>query len=228
MLVPSPLPLFPLGTVLQPGLLLPLHVFEERYRLLVDDLLTLPEDARRFGVVAIRHGREVGSDGVQDLGALHEVGCVAQVQRIEAYADGRFGLVAIGAERFRLTGLAAGGTYLTGMVEWLADDAGPADETALHDRAVRRAHAAYLEALAAAAGEEIDLPELPDDPLVLSYAVAATVVLDLEERQRLLAAPDVLRRLNAELALLRRETTLLRRLRATPAPELARAPVSPN
>jgi Lon protease-like protein len=226
--VPSPLPLFPLGSVLLPGALLPLHVFEPRYRQLVRELLLLPDEDRRFGVVAIRHGREVGTEGVQDLGALHDVGCVAQVRRVEQYGDGRFGVVAVGAERFRLTGLTGSGPYLTGEVDWLADDPSPAAETALHDRAVRAAHAAYVDAVARARGKAVELPALPDDPLMLSYAVAATMALDLDERQRLLAAPDVVRRLNAELALLRRETTLLRALRATPAPELARGPVSPN
>ena len=93
------LPLFPLGLVLLPGLLLPLHVFEERYRTLVGQLLDLPEEQRRFGVVAIREGREVGADGVT---ALHEVGCVAQVRRIEPHEDGRFDIVTTGATRFRL------------------------------------------------------------------------------------------------------------------------------
>jgi hypothetical protein len=60
------LPLFPLGTVLFPGLLLPLHIFEERYRQLVRDLQTRPEP-RRFGVIAIRQGRETGVDGIQAL-----------------------------------------------------------------------------------------------------------------------------------------------------------------
>ncbi len=64
------LPLFPLGTVLFPGLLLPLHIFEERYRQLVRDLVRQPEP-RRFGVVAIREGRETGIDGVA---ALYEIG----------------------------------------------------------------------------------------------------------------------------------------------------------
>ena len=58
------LPIFPLGLVAFPGMAVPLHVFEERYRDLVRDLLELPEQERRFGVVAIREGREVGADGV--------------------------------------------------------------------------------------------------------------------------------------------------------------------
>lgn len=220
------LPLFPLGLVLLPGLLLPLHVFEERYRVLVRELLELPEPQRRFGVVAIRQGREVGADGVT---ALHEVGCSALLRRVEPHEDGRFDIVTTGADRFHLDGLAPdGGPYLTGLVQWLPDDMGPAAEAPLLDRAVRVAFRDYLAALSEAGGAEIDPPDLPDSSLVLSYVVAATVLVDLEDRQRLLAEPDGTARLRAELTLLRRETTLLKALTATPAPELTRAPYSLN
>ncbi len=224
--MPDRLPLFPLGLVLLPGLLLPLHVFEQRYRDLVQDLLALPEQERRFGVVAIRSGREVGADGVT---ALHEVGCVARVRRVTPYDDGRFDVVTSGTQRFRLTGLVHDAAYATGLVEWLPDELGAADEAALLDRAVRTAFRAYVGALAAARGDDApELADLPADSLVLSYVVAASVVVDLEDRQRLLAEPDGVARLRAELALLRREATLLRSLTALPAPELARSPVSPN
>ncbi len=224
--MPDRLPLFPLGLVLLPGLLLPLHVFEERYRVLVRELVELPEEQRRFGVVAIRSGREVGADGVT---ALHEVGCVAHLRRVTPYDDGRFDIVTTGTERFRLTGLADGMPYPTGLVEWLPDELGSADEAALLDRAVRRAFADYVAALAEARDEpEPDALELPDSPLVLSYVVAASVVVDLEDRQQLLAEHDGVARLRAELRLLRREAALVRAFTATPAPELARTPISPN
>jgi len=219
------LPLFPLGLVLLPGLLLPLHVFEERYRVLVRDLLELPEQQQRFGVVAIREGREVGADGVT---ALHEVGCVAQLRRVETYEDGRYDLVTTGADRFRLTGLDTSGPYLVGEVEWLPDDMGPAQEAPLLDSAVRAALRDYLAALGQASGEDVELPELPSSSLVLGYLVAATVLLDLDDRQALLAAVDGATRLRAELSVLRREGTLLRVLRAAPSPELARGPISLN
>lgn len=223
--VPDRLPLFPLGLVLLPGLLLPLHVFEERYRVLVRELLALPEDERRFGVVAIRHGREVGADGVE---ALHEVGCVAELRRVEPYEDGRFDLVTTGGQRFRLTGLDHSRPYLTGEVEWLPEQVGAPDEAALLDLAVRAAFADYVRALAEAGGDELAVQELPGSSLVLSYLVAASVVVDLEDRQALLAEPDGVARLRSELALLRRESRLLRAFTAAPAPDLARAPVSPN
>jgi Uncharacterized protein, similar to the N-terminal domain of Lon protease len=83
------LPLFPLGAVLYPGMLLPLHIFEERYRQLVGDLLDGAEP-RRFGVIAIRKGRETGIDGVR---SLYEIGCTATVRRVERHEDGRFDIV---------------------------------------------------------------------------------------------------------------------------------------
>lgn len=229
--MPDRLPLFPLGLVLLPGLMLPLHVFEQRYRLLVRDLLELPETERRFGVVAIRSGREVGQDGVT---ALHGVGCTARLRRVEAHEDGRFDLLTTGAERFRLDAVDLDGPYLTGEVTWLPDEMDPADavpgasEGPLLDRAVRVAFADYVAALSDAGGEPVEAPELPSASLVLGYVVAASVLVDLEDRQRLLAAPDGCARLKAELALLRRESTLLRALGATPAPELARGPVGLN
>src|SRR4029077_1183025 len=89
------LPLFPLGTVLYPGLLLPLHVFEDRYRQLVRDLQAGPEP-RRFGVIAIREGRETGVNGVS---ALYEIGCTATLRRVARHDDGRFDVAGGGAPR---------------------------------------------------------------------------------------------------------------------------------
>src|SRR5215472_18216440 len=94
------LPLFPLGTVLYPGLLLPLHVFEERYQQLVRDLLAGPEP-RTFGVIAIREGRETGPKGVR---VLHDIGCTATVRQIKELDDGRYDLVTAGIQRFLLSG----------------------------------------------------------------------------------------------------------------------------
>jgi Lon protease-like protein len=211
--------------VLFPGLVLPLHVFEDRYRRMVRELLELPEPERRFGVVAIRRGREVGADGVQ---ALYDVGCVAHLRRADEHADGRFDVLSTGTARFALRELDESGPYLVGAVDVLPDRIGDQDEAPLLDAAVRMAFRTYLAALARASQQPVPVPELPDSLLVLGYLVAATTALDLEERQRLLAQPDGTTRLRTELAVLRRETTLLTRLSAAPAPELAHGPSSPN
>lgn len=219
------LPLFPLGTVLFPGLVLPLHVFEQRYRDLVQDLLALPETERRFGVVAIREGREVGADGVT---ALHDVGCAAVLTRTQAHPDGTYDVVTVGEGLFRLDGLVHDRSYLVGDVTWRPDEVGDAAEAAVLADSVRRGFAAYVQALAAAGAGQAELPDLPDDPLVLSHLVAATALLDLDERQALLAAPDGAARLRADLRMLRREVVIVRRLRAVPSPSLTRGPVSPH
>jgi Lon protease-like protein len=219
------LPLFPLGTVLFPGLVLPLHVFEERYRQLVRDVMELPEEERQFGVVAIREGREVGADGMK---ALFAVGCAARIKDVEQYEDGRYDLVTVGSQLFRVRELHTDRAYFTGEVDWLPDELGDATAAAQLGVTVREAFADYLVALGDANGQVIEAPELPDDLLVLSHLVAATTLLDLADRQDLLDQPDGRSRLRRELTLLRRESVFLRTLTAAPAPELARAPISPN
>jgi Lon protease-like protein len=217
------LPLFPLGTVLFPGLVLPLHVFEERYRQLVRDLLALPEDEQAFGVVAIREGREVGVDGIR---ALYDVGCVARLSQVERYDDGRYDVVTVGSELFRLDELHDDRPYFTGDVTYLPNL--PGDGAELLEGPVRAAFADYLQALGTASNQEVEGPDLPDDPLVLSHLVGATIMLDLADRQDLLDQPDGATRLRRELSVLRREAGVLSALRAVPAPELARTPTSPN
>jgi hypothetical protein len=97
--------------VLFPGAALPLNVFEERYRLLV-------QERRDFGVVLIRHGSEVGLGRGEDL---HEVGTLATPERVEALPDGRYSVLARGTHRFRLHGLDRSRPYLMGHVERLDD-----------------------------------------------------------------------------------------------------------
>jgi Lon protease-like protein len=219
--VATRLPLFPLDSVLVPGLVLPLHVFEPRYRVLVQALLELPEEAeRRFGVIAIRAGREVGADGVQ---ALHAVGCTAELREVTPYPDGRFDLVTVGENRFRLAGLDedAGTPYHTGFVDFIPERDGDGDVASLA-RQVTARFAEYRERLG------VEVNELPDQPQVISYLVAAAVVLDLPDRQALLEEPTTADRLRAEIELLRREVSLVGTFRSLPAVELVRETGSLN
>ena len=117
------IPLFPLGTPLFPGVVLPLQVFEPRYRRLVRDLLELPEGERRcFGVVAIRQGWEV--ENVAPAEALYDVGCTARLQTVRPQSDGGFRIVTVGTDRFRLLDVLVGEEppYLQAEVEWLAEE----------------------------------------------------------------------------------------------------------
>jgi Lon protease-like protein len=247
--VADQLPLFPLGTVLFPGLVLPLNVFEERYRRLVRDLVTLGEGPPgAFGVVAIRRGWEVeraapGSATAVDQPddpvpvqpapqslslTLYDVGCSAEIRQITEQPDGRFELVTVGRQRFRITGVdTEAAPYLVAEVEWLPEEAGEpgvADRLAPAVLAVFRRYLRLIRPDPQQADEQ-----LPDDPTVLSHLVAATAALTLDDRQRLLAVPDTAARLRAERSLLSREVRLLSQVRAIPVPlrELG-SPASPN
>lgn len=218
------LPLFPLGAVLYPGMLLPLHIFEERYRQLVRDLLEEAEP-RRFGVIAIRKGRETGIDGVH---SLYEIGCTATLRRVEEHEDGRFDIVTVGTRRFRLLALDRTRPYLQGEVEMLAEEpvdpavAGPAV------RVIQAAFREYLDALTEWGGATVRLEDLPDEPVLLSFIVAAAMVIDLPERQALLTESDTVRRMAMQRALLSRETAMLRTTTSRPVPDLRNTPYSPN
>jgi Lon protease-like protein len=218
------LPLFPLGTVLFPGMLLPLHIFEERYRTLIRDLLAGPEP-RQFGVIAIKKGSETGVDGVS---ALYEVGCTATLRETHEHGDGRFDIVTVGTERFRLTGLDDSRPYLQGDVELLDEEPGDEAAAGLAVRAAQDAFGTYVGALADRGLAQLSVPDLPDEPGLLSYLIAASMIIDLPDRQALLAEPDALSRLTAERSLLSRETTMLRTLTSRPAPDLRYAPYNPN
>jgi hypothetical protein len=218
------LPLFPLGAVLYPGMLLPLHIFEERYRQLVRDLLDGAEP-RRFGVIAIRKGRETGIDGVH---SLYEIGCTATLRRVEEREDGRFDVVSVGTRRFRLLTLDRTRPYLQGEVEMLADEPADPAEAGPAVRMIQAAFREYLDALTEWGGATVRLEDLPDEPELLSFIVAAAMVIDLPERQAMLAEPDTLRRLALQRALLSRETAMLRTTTSRPVPDLRNTPYSPN
>ncbi|MBM7084121.1 LON peptidase substrate-binding domain-containing protein [Micromonospora sp. WMMD734] len=228
------LPVFPLATVLFPGLVLPLHIFEERYRHLVRDLVGRPEGMpREFGVVAIRSGWEVAPAGGRATPGggevtLHEVGCTAELRQVTELDDGGFDIVTVGRRRFRVAGVdREAAPYLTADVEWLPEPTGP-DEAA--ELLAARVIAVFRQYLGLIRDDPQELSEqLPEDPTVLSHLVAATAVLTVADRQRLLAIDDTAARLRAELRLLNRESALLRQVRAVPVPlsELA-SPPAPN
>jgi Lon protease-like protein len=228
--------LFPLGTVLFPGLVLPLHIFEDRYRSLVRHLMALPDGSRReFGVVAIRSGWEVQAPSLPaDRPAtsaaltLHDVGCTAELRQVTEHPDGRYDIVTVGRRRFRIAEVDRDTEpYLTANIEWLPEpDGGEAVADLLAPR-VLALFRQYLTLLRPESGQVAE--QLPEDATVLSHLVAATAALTVDDRQRLLAAPDTATRLRAELRVLSREAALLRRVRAVPVPlgELA-SPTSPN
>ena len=143
------IPLFPLGSPVFPGVVLPLQIFEPRYRRLVADLVARPEGSgpRSFGVVAIRQGWEV--ERVAPTEALFDVGCTAVVRAVTPQADGGYRLVTVGADRFRLLDVVVADDppYLQAEVEWLGEEeaaeeaAGDADGLTSSERSPTRAEA---------------------------------------------------------------------------------------
>ncbi|WP_317442825.1 LON peptidase substrate-binding domain-containing protein [Streptomyces collinus] len=241
------LPLFPLNSALFPGLVLPLNIFEERYRAMMRELLKTPEDEpRRFAVVAIRDGHEVAPAapgmpdqtaqpergpaagfGTDPLKSFHGVGCIADAATIRERADGTFEVLATGTTRVRLLSVDTSGPFLTAEVEELGED--PGEEAGALAEGVLRAFRQYQKRLAGARERSLSTgAELPDDPSVVSYLVAAAMVLDTPTKQRLLQAPDTASRLRDELKLLRSETSIIRSLPSLPAFELTRTPTSLN
>jgi len=218
------IPLFPLNTPLVPGLVLPLHIFEPRYRALVRELLAKEDDdSREFGIVAVREGMDVARDGTD---ALHPIGVSAILRQVEELDDGRFDIITTGNRRFVIRELDASAPLLRGEVDFLAEATGPQDAAL----ATRVAHAfrGYRAALGGQVQASIGDDTVPDDPTVLSYLVTAAMVLPQAERQELLAAPSVAARLSLELALLGRETMLISELSAVPALDIPGSPPSVN
>jgi Lon protease-like protein len=218
------LPIFPLGTVLFPGLVLPLHIFEERYRRLIGDLLDKPADEpRRFGVVAIKLGHEVGTGAAREL---ESIGCTADIQAVTSHDDGRYDIVTAGGSRFRIDGIDSDLPYLRADVTPLPDEPGPqAEHLVEHVTALFRDYCGRL----TKAGADIALPaELPRTPVRLSFLVAAAMILDHAEKQALLEAEHAAARLDMARELLRRENRLLGRLLTVPGTELLGREVRPN
>lgn len=178
------LPMFPLGTVLLPSAVIPLHVFEPRYRALVHDCLAAD---REFGIVLIARGSEVGGDDERT-----DAGTVARIVEALEMPDGRWAIGAVGARRLR-------------VVAWLPDDPYPRAEvedwpdvepSADHGRALEHTVGLLRRVLALAteAGDQ-SAPatiELSDDPVLAGYQAAVVAPIGPHDRQRLLVAgsPD--------------------------------------
>ncbi len=217
------LPMFPLNTILFPGMSVPLRVFEDRYRALVHHLLRVDDPTDRiFGSVGIREGYEVGEHGAQ---WLFRIGCRVKMTEVEAFDDGTFELVAVGLDRIELEHLDTTGTYPVGQVTQLTEQPTTVPDH-VHQEA-RDAFEAYREALLAI-DREAPGSELPDDPTYLSWALAALAPLTLPQRQALLEVEDATGRLCMATDVIRSELRTMRVLPSLPATEIARTRWSPN
>lgn len=186
------LPLFPLpDVVLFPQQLLPLHIFESRYRMLLQSVL---ESDKRFGIVRIN----------PQSGAMAEIGCCAEVLQHQTTEDGRSYVVTLGQQRFRLLNINRETPYRTAMVSWLED--GPVSNQdslgSLRDR-VHKALTDVVTLTAKLQNREVELPDdLPDLPRELSFWIGAHLDQAAAEQQTLLELTDTSERLERQFEML--------------------------
>ncbi len=204
------LPLFPLNTVLFPRMALPLHIFEPRYLEMIQRCVN--EDIG-FGVALIKSGEEVG-----ETAEPYSVGTIARILEAKRTPDGQINLVTMGVVRFRiLQTYTEEHPYLSGDIERWEDDMG--DLKAL-TRATRVAHQIFKEYVTdlmelSGTGPSSSQKIAPDDPQILSYAIAVNLQVSNEEKQALLEMDSVEARLRHEITLLERERDYIKRLKST-------------
>jgi uncharacterized protein len=200
----SVLNLFPLNTVLLPGAMLQLHVFEDRYKEMMAQCIS---SSLPFGVLLDRKGHEVGDD----LDPV-DVGTVAVIRQVTKLPAGRLFVIAQGTRRFRIDRVVGTTPFWRAEISFLEELDGPADSAGrLRETATLR-FKDYLEALLAPSGNELEDVELPSDAAASSYIIADALQVETGVKQKLLEATSAAERLRTELALLDQET---RRLRAS-------------
>lgn len=179
------LPMFPLGTPLLPGSVLPLHVFEPRYRQMVHDILADDVDPPEFGVVMIERGFEVGGGDVRA-----GVGTIARIVDMAVTPDGRYAVVAVGTDRITVSTWLPDDPYpLADVDRWPDDDTGAVITSATIE--TLHARVREINEMARAIGELEPPPdtEISDDPRLALFHLAALSPLGAADRQRILSAP---------------------------------------
>jgi Lon protease-like protein len=192
--------MFPLGSVLFPHALIPLHVFEDRYRALVERCLA---DDMLFGVVLIERGSEVGGGDVR-----FPVGTLARIVQAGRFDDGRYALVTAGVQRCRIQEWLADDPFPQAHVEVLAESADPDGAVLIPEVTLllRRVHALHARLGATVPSEEIDLD---GDPVRASFEAAALAPIGPLDAQGLLELDDAGARLARLVDLLADEASVL-------------------
>ena len=195
--MPFELPIFPLGVVLFPGMPLPLHIFEPRYRLLIGRAL---QADKTFGVAQMVEGEEGQSETWPAT-----VGTTAEILEVTPFADGRMNVQTIGGRRFRILSIREEDEYIVAQCEWVEDDDAQDGLIRLSMR-TRRALSRYFDALALNTDASVESEDLdvPQDPQSLSMFIAAILQLPLQQKQELLEMTDTRARLEIEDLLLER------------------------
>lgn len=194
-------PLFPLNTVLFPGIPLHLHIFEDRYKLLINDCIL---QKKPFGVVLIQQGAEA----LGPLAKPYNEGCLAQITEVQPLSEGRMNIVAVGTKRFRTLSLHTEHDYLVGEVETLPFDQ-EIQTPAQYANQLQSLLRKYLKILNASSYAEIEVDNIPEAPVDLAYLAAYILNIPPQEKQTLLTLSDAESLLQQVLELYRREIYLL-------------------
>lgn len=196
------LPLFPLQTVLFPGMMLPLHIFEPRYREMINRCL---DEKLPFGVVLIQEGKEVG-----ETATPHAIGTAARITRVDRKPDGRMDIMAVGTKRFRILELNDEHTYLSAEVSHYPVLNGDTQLAVAQAQRVRPKVLQYVELMTKATGVQLQLDQLPEDPTTLAFLIAIALQVNPKEKQRMLNQAGIPEILDLGNYLLGRELQLLR------------------
>ncbi len=197
------LPIFPLRTVLFPGMALPLHVFEERYKLLVAECI---QDSRPFGVVLIRSGHET-----EVSATFHEVGTTAHITQVEHLHDGQMNIATLGYNRFRIRTTHNQKPYVTGLVDYFPLQGQNNPAARLLAKQIGPMLQSYLN-IFATLGKVESVEALPEDPMTLAFLTAIILRTPMKDKQVLLNTPDLLTLLQIERKMLHREMHILNML----------------
>jgi Lon protease-like protein len=197
------LPLFPLNVVLFPGAELPLHIFEPRYRLMINECY---EQEKPFGVVLA----QPESENLQE--EPYSVGTMAEIEALDRLEDGRMNLIVKGTQRFRILTQHRKKPYLSAIVERYEDIAEPKQLLIVHANHARNLFDSYLQILLEVVGKEQIEFNLPTDPEELSHFIAYFLDVQDEQKQRFLELTSTQQRLREEVDVLRKEVPFMREI----------------
>lgn len=199
------LPLFPLNTVLFPGVPLSLHIFEPRYKKMIDYCL---EQDVAFGVVLIQRGKEA----LDSLAEPYEVGCTARITNTNQLTMGRKNLLTIGEERFKITSTDTSKEYLQAQVEFLPRLSAHLPVLEPGSKRLHKYMGAYIKLLVKAEMIQTQIYSLPDDPIELAYLSAHLLQISARHKQPLLEIDSAEELLEACVDSYRRELSLMKSL----------------
>lgn len=203
------IPLFPLNVVLFPGMMLPLHIFEDRYKMMIKECLATGQP---FGVVLAR-SKQAQAPNVANLYSddLYEVGTTARITAVENLKEGRMNLITVGQERFVIKDVYPSSyDFLMGRVDpFPLQDDDDSQRVTLLAQKLRPMVRQYINHLADASGEDLSNATLPSDPTALAFLAGTAIQGPLSDKQKLLSAKSLRTLIASTVSVLDKEDQIL-------------------